>query len=168
MDVEHLALAACPALALHPQRAERCGNLHAHERARFVRRLPAVEQQLPGQVDVLGRHPWVEAADGEHAVSAEQRQDACDDADASGQGLGAADQTDDRRRLQRLHRKQKAAAVGDVRRSRDRGHEGRAAHARDEQLERQRMHVCVGVGDRDQFVARMPEAGVQLLRTCRD
>ncbi len=161
--MEHLALAACPALALHPQRAERCGYLHADERSRLVRRVPAVEQQLPGQVDVLGRHPRVEAADGEHAVSAEERQDACDDADASGQGLAAADQTDDRRRFQHLQRSQKAAAVGDVRRSRDRCDEGRAADACHEQLDGQGMHVCVGVGDHDQLVPRLREAGVQLL-----
>ena len=72
---------------IHNARSD-SGYLHAHERPRLVRRLPAVEQQLPGQVDVLGGHTPVVASDGEHAVSAEQRQDACDDADASGQATG--------------------------------------------------------------------------------
>ena len=48
----------------------------------------------------------VVAADGEDTVAAEQAEYARDDADPSGQGLRAADQADDRRRLEDLHREQ--------------------------------------------------------------
>ena len=125
--------------------------------------MPAAEQQLPGQVDVLGRHPRVVAADREDAVAAKQAEDAGDDADPSGQRLGAANQTDDRRRLQHLHSEEKSAAVRHVRRPGDSGQERRARDASDQQLERLGMHVRVGVGDCDELVARLAEAGVQLL-----
>ena len=159
--MEHLPLAARPALALRPQRADRGGNLHANERARLIGRLPTLEQQLPGQVDVLGCHSWVVATDSEDAVAAEETEDAGDDANPSGQGLGAANQADDRRRLQDLHRKKETAAVGDVRCSGDRGEKRRSAHPSDQHLERLGMHVRVGVRDRDEFVARLSEADVQ-------
>ena len=163
VDVQHLALAASPARALRPQRAQRRRDLHPDERVRLVDRLPAGEQQLPGQVDVLRGHPRVVAADGQHAIAAKQPEDARDDADPSGQRLGAADQADDRRRLEHLHREQQPAAVGDVRRAGDGGDQRRAAHAGDEQLERLGMHVRVGVDDGDELVPRLAEAEVQPL-----
>ena len=121
VDVQDLALAACPARALRPQRPERRRDLHADERVRLVDGFPAGQQQLPGQVDVLGGHPRVVAADGQHAVAAKQPENAGDDADPASQGLGAADQADDRGRLQHLHGEQESAAVGDVRRAGDGG-----------------------------------------------
>ena len=159
--MQDLALAPRPALALRPEGVQRRGHLHADERLRLVDGLPALEQQLPGQVDVLRGHPRVVAADGEHAVAPEQPEDAGDDADAARQRLGAADEADDRGRLQYLHREQQAAAVGDVRRAGDGGHHRRAVHAGDEQLERLGVDVRVGVDDGDEPVPRLHEAGVE-------
>jgi hypothetical protein len=68
---------------------------------------------------------------------------------------------DDRRRLQHLHRGEKTASVGDVRRPGDRGEERRPRHAGDQQLDRCRMHVRVGVGDGDELVACLAQAGVE-------
>ena len=146
VNVQHFALAARPPFALRPQRSQRRRNLHADERVRLVDRLPACKHQLPGQVDVLGGHPRVVSTDGQHAVAAEQPQYACDDADAPSQRLGAANEADYRGRLQHLHarriRRPRLVTCG---RAGDGRHHRRAAHARDEQLERLGMQVRVGV-----------------------
>ena len=137
VDVQHLALAAGPARPLRPQRPERRRHLHADERMRLVRRLPAGEQQLPGQVDVLGRHPRVVAADGEHRSRRNSPR-----TPATTPTRPVSDWV---RRIRpmidaasRTCIAEQAAAVGDVRRPGDGGDQWRAGHARDEQLERLR------------------------------
>ena len=101
VDAQDLALAASPALALFPERRSVDGTcMPTSACGSYAVCQP--REQPPAQVDVLRRHPRVVAADGEHAVAAEEPEDARDDADPPGQRLGAADQADDRRRLQHL------------------------------------------------------------------
>ena len=125
--------------------------------------MPAGHQQPPGEVDVLRGHAGVVAADGEDGLATEHPEHPRDDADAARQRLRAADQADDRRRLQHLHRADQPRPIGDVRRARDRRHQRGLVHPRGESAQGVGHHVGVGVGDDDELVAGTGEPGVELL-----
>ena len=100
----------------------------------------------------------------EHRPAPEDREHPGDRADPPDQPVGAADQPDDRGGLERLDRGEQPPAVGHVRRAGDGGDPRRALDPRDEQLQRQRVEVRVGVGDDDELVPRPLEAAIELLR----
>ena len=54
------------------------------------------------ELDVLGGHPAVVTADGQHRVAAKEPEHACDDADPPAERPGAPDQADDRCGLEGL------------------------------------------------------------------
>ena len=161
--MQHLALSARPALALRPQRGQARRDLHADQSAWLVRRLPTGHQQPPGEVDVLGRHPPVVAADRPHPIAAEHPEHAGNDADPAGERLGAPDQPDDRRGFENLHRAEQPIAIGDMRRARHRRQHRRGLDPRHEKPDGVRVHVRVGVGDHHQLMPGALEPGVELL-----
>ena len=152
MLVEDLALAARPARALCPQRRQPRRDLHADQRVRFVGGVPAGHQEPPGEVDVLGGHAGVVAADREDALAAEHPEHPRDDADPARQRL-----------LRRIRPMIDAAsstcialisrvAIGDVRRARDRRHQRGLVHPRGQAAQGVGHHMGVGVSDDDELV----------------
>ena len=127
VHVEDLALARGPSDPLRPEGPQRGRHLHADERVRLELRVPAGEEKPPGEVDVLGRHPAVVTADGEHRVAAEEAQDTGDDPTRPGSACVRRIRPMIEAASRALHRREQVGAVGHVRRPGDRGDPRRAA-----------------------------------------
>ena len=163
VSVQNLSLPSRPALALRPQRGQARGHLHADHGAWLVRRLPAGDQQPPGEVDVLGGHPPVVAADGHHPVAVEHGEHSGNDADTAGERLGAPDQADDRRSFEHLHRADQTIGIGDMGAAGHGRQHRRGLDPRHEIPDCVGVHVSVGVSDDHQPMPGPRESDVELL-----
>jgi hypothetical protein len=147
-----------------PQGAQRGRHLHSHEPPRLVGRLPAAEEQAVGELDVLGRHPGVVPAHRDECLAPEHPDYPGDHPHARRERLGAANQADHGRELERLERRENGAAVRHAGIPRDGGQPGRGLETSDENPNRQWMDRGVGVLDHQVFPPRLAGARVEPLR----